>query len=269
MSEEIVEPVPVIIVQRQTVDWALLTPESFRPLSEAFCRLWGKPDDYVFRLMQLWDETFSVGYFETRARLKAISTSNLSALPGVEFIPYDNYRNIPDKRAFYLFMDDDDWAGPTLGAVLGAQSPDAHKALLWRAANIGSPQQEYPVFVWGLNGRCMTNNYAVSSVWLNHLARLPDVVQHSTATRTLAAVGEIVQLDAALTASNKSPCSSVSLDRGLQGDLSPEKLAALVEDYLARMATRLPEHMWAAPWIEPLVAETVALFREVSDSRIR
>jgi hypothetical protein len=259
----------VIIVQRQTLDWASLTPAQFRPLSETFCRLWGKPDNYVFRLMQLWDETFSVGYFATRARLKAISTNNLSTLPGVEFIPYDSYRNIPDAHAFYLFMDDDDWAGPDLGAALGAQSPEVHKALLWRAANIGSPQQEYPVFVWGLNGRCMTNNYAVSSVWLNHLERLQDVVQHSLAAQTLTTLGDIVQLDAALTASNKSPCSSVSLDRGLRGDLSPDNLAALVDDYLARMATRLPEHMWAAPWIEPLVAETVALFRDVSASRIR
>lgn len=257
----------VIIVQRQTLDWAALTPDSFRPLSQAFCRLWGKPDDYVFRLMQLWDSTFSLGYFATRARLKAISTRNLSALPGVTFVPYDGYRNIPDRRGFYLFMDDDDWAGPELGAVLAGQSPEQQPALLWRATNIGSPQQEYPVFVWGLNGRCMTNNYAVSSVWLDHLQRLDKVVQHASAAQTLAAMGDVMQLDAAITASNKSPCSSVSLDRGLQGDLSPAKLAALVDDYLARMANLLPEHMWMAPWVQPLVDESVALFRAVSDSR--
>ncbi|HSC76145.1 MAG TPA: hypothetical protein VLB90_07920 [Pseudomonadales bacterium] len=258
----------VIIVQRQTLDWAALTPDAFKPLSVDFCRLWGKPDDYVFRLMQLWDKTFSVGYFETRARLKAISARNLLSVSGVEFVPYDGYHNIPDKKAFYLFMDDDDWAAPDLGAVLSAQSPDTHKALLWRAVNIGSPQQEYPAFVWGLNGRCMTNNYAVSSVWLNHLQRLDEVTQHAAAATTLAKFPDIVQLDVAITASNKSPCSSVSLDRGLNGDLSPEKLAALVEDYLARMATLLPEHIWMAQWVAPLVTETVALFSEVSASRI-
>ena len=245
-----------------------MTPESFRPLSMAFCRLWGKPDDYVFRLMQLWNETFAIGYFETRARLKAISTRNLSSLTGVEFVPYDGYRNIPDKRAFYLFMDDDDWAGPDLGPVLSAQSPEEHNALLWRAVNIGSPQQEFPAFVWGLNGRCMTNNYAVSSAWLNHLQKLDEVTQHAAASATLARLADIVQLDVAITASNKSPCSSVSLDRGLDGDFSPEKLAGLVEDYLARMKTLLPEHIWMAQWVAPLVAETVALFYEVSASRI-
>lgn len=259
----------VIIVQRQTLDWSALTHEAFRPMSADFCRLWGKPEDYVFQLMQLWDETFAISYFETRAKLKALSTRNLTSVAGVEFIPYNGYQSIPDRHGFYLFMDDDDWAAPDLGVVLAEQSPEEHSALLWRAVNIGSPQQEYPVFVWGLNGRCMTNNYAVSSVWLNHLRKLDAMVQHAAAAKTLASFGEVVQLDVAITASNKSPCSSVSLDRGLDGNLSPEKLAALVEDYLARMATLLPEHMWMAQWVAPLVAETVALFSEVSASRIR
>jgi hypothetical protein len=233
----------VIVVQRQTLDWAAQTPDSFRPLSEAFCRLWSKPEDYVFRLMQLWNRTFSIGYFETRAKLKAISTRNLLSISGIEFVPYNSYKNIPDKRAFYLFMDDDDWAGADLGVILGAQSPDAH-------------------------GRCMTNNYAVSNVWLDHLSRLDSVIQHYTASLTLAALDKPLQLNAVLTASNKSPCSSVSLDRGLGGDLSPEKLATLVDDYLTRMATLLPEHVHSAQWVAPLVAETVALFRDVSASRI-
>jgi hypothetical protein len=257
----------VVIVQRQTLDWASMTPDVFRPLSADFCRLWGKPDDYVFRLMQLWDDTFALGYFETRARLKAISTRNLSSLSGVEFIPFEGYRNIPDRQGFYLFMDDDDWAGPELGSVLAAQSTESHSALLWRAANVGSPQQEFPVFVWGLNGRCMTNNYAVSSVWLNHLQKLDTVVQHALAAKTLAGLHDVIQLDVAITASNKSPCSSVSLDRGLQGDFSSVKLVALVDDYLTRMATLLPEHMWMAQWVAPLVAEVMHLFQQVSDSR--
>lgn len=257
-----------IIVQRQTLDWSSLTPDSFLPLSQAFCRLWSKPENYVFQLMQLWDRTFAMGYFETRARLKAISTVNMAALPGVEFIPYEGYRNIPDRRGFYLFMDDDDWAGPMLGEVLAAQDPDAHNALLWRTVSVGGPQQEYAVFVWGLNGRCMTNNYAVSNVWLQHLQRLSGVVQHADAIVTLSGMGPLPQLDAALTASNKSPCSSVALDRGLAGDLSPPKLVALVEDYVARMAAVPDEHTLMVPWLRPLLAESVALFRAVSASRL-
>lgn len=257
----------VIIVQRQTLDWTALTPDSFRPLSQAFCRLWGKPDDYVFQLMQLWDRTFGISYFATRARLKAISTRNLSSLPGTTFVAYDGYRNIPDQRAFYLFMDDDDWAAPALGPVLAAQDPVQQQALLWRTVSVGGPQQEHAVFVWGLNGRCMTNNYAVSHCWLQHLQRLGEVVQHVTAISTLAAMGDLPQLDVALTASNKSPCSSVALDRGLAGDLSPEKLAALVDDYVLKMAAVPAEQLLMVPWLRPLLDETLALFRAVSDSR--
>lgn len=257
----------VIIVQRQTLDWGNLTPEQFQHVSRPFCRLWRKPEDYVYRLMQLWDNTFSFSYFETRARLKALSESNLASLPATEFVRYSGYGNIPDRRGFYLFMDDDDWASAELGPMLAAQDPDAQPALLWRTVSVGGPQQEYPVFVWGLNGRCMTNNYAVSSLWLDHLAKLGTVVQHVDAIFTLADMGPLPQLDAALTASNKCPCSSVALDRGLGGELVPAKLAALVDDYVTKMAS-LPDEHWAmAPWLRPWLGESLALFRAVIASR--
>ena len=257
----------VIVVQRQTLDWSTLTEEAFRPLSAEFCRLWGKPTDYVFRLMQLWNATLSVDYFQTRAALKGIAEKNL-AETDAQIIPYQGYNNIPDTNGFYVFLDDDDWVAPDIAAILSLQSPAQQKALLWRTISIGSPQQEHPVFVWGLNGRCMTNNYAVSGVWLDHLKKINQVAQHAEAEKTLASFAGVEQLDAALTASNKSPCSSVSLDRGLQGDFSSEKLASLVEAYLQKMATLTPEHLWMGEWSAPWIAQTVALFRRVSDSRL-
>lgn len=244
-----------------------MTVEDFRSLSEEFCRLWSKPADYVFRLMQLWNKTFSFDYFHTRAALKAIALRNVQASDAV-FIPYQQYQNIPDRNGLYVFLDDDDWVAPDIAAVLATQSPENNAALLWRTISVGSPQQRHPVFVWGLNGRCMTNNYAVSGVWLDHLKKLDQVVQHAEAEKTLATLPNIKQLDAALTASNKSPCSSVSLDRGLQGNFSSENLATLVDEYLKKMATRTPEHLWMGAWAAPWIAETVALFQTVSDSRI-
>ena len=258
---------PVMVIQRQTLDWSNMTVESFRPLSEDFCRLWSKPADYIFRLMQLWNKTFSLDYFQTRAALKAIALRNMHASDAV-FVPYQQYQNIPDQNGFYVFLDDDDWVAPDIAAVLAAQLPEKHDALLWRTISIGSPQQEHPVFIWGLNGRCMTNNYAVSGVWLDHLKKLDQVIQHARAERTLSVLSKIQQLDVALTASNKSPCSSVSLDRGLQGNLSSEHLKKMVDEYLKKMATRTPEHLWMGEWSAPWIEETVALFQVVSDSRI-
>lgn len=257
-----------IVVQRQTLDWSSMTEEKFRPLSEDFCRLWGKPADYVFRLMQLWNKTFSVDYFHARAELKAIALRNVQVSDAV-FIPYQNYKNIPDQNGFYVFLDDDDWVAPDIAAVLAAESPEGNAALLWRTISVGSPQQEHPVFIWGLNGRCMTNNYAVSGVWLDHLKKVEQVVQHSVAERTLAFLPNIKQLDVAVSASNKSPCSSVSLERGLQGDLSSENLARLVDEYLKKMAMRTPEHLWMGAWAAPWIEETVAFFQAVNVSRIR
>lgn len=262
------QKVPVIVVQRQTLDWQAMTEAAFRPLSEDFCRLWGKPTDYVFRLMQLWNATFAVDYFQTRAALKAIAAKNL-AETDAQVVPYQNYNNIPDANGFYVFLDDDDWVAPAIAAVLSTQSPEQHDALLWRTVSIGSPQQEHPVFVWGLNGRCMSNNYAASGVWLDHLRKINQVVQHAEAEKTLASFASVEQLDAALTASNKSPCSSVSLDRGLQGDFSSEKLAGLVDGYLKKMATMTPDHLWMGAWSAPWITQTIALFQRVSDSRIR
>ncbi len=258
----------VIVVQRQTLDWSAMTVDKFREPSAVFCRLWGKPDDYVFKLMQLWDATFSLGYFQTRAALKAIAQSNI-ADADVQFVVFQSYNNIPDQQGFYVFLDDDDWVYPEISTVLCEQDAEKHAALLWRSMNIGSPQQEHPVFIWGLNGRCMTNNYAVSGIWLNHLQQIDQVVQHAAAEKTLAAMGEVMQLDAVLTASNKSPCSSVSLDRGLQGDFSSKKLAQLVDDYLKKMASMTAEHLWMGAWSAPWIAQTIALFERVSTSRIR
>ncbi len=258
---------PVFVVQRQTLDWSTMTVETFRSVSEDFCRLWGKPADYVFRLMQLWNQTFALDYFQTRAALKNIALLNITE-SDAQFIPYQNYNNIPDSKGFYIFLDDDDWVSPDIATVLSAQSPETEQALLWRTVSVGSPQQEHPVFVWGLNGRCMTNNYAVSGVWLDHLQKISQVAQHAAAEKTLANFAAVKQLDAALTVSNKSPCSSVSLDRGLQGDFSSEKLASLVEGYLQKMAMLTPEHLWMGEWSAPWIAQTVALFQKVSDSRI-
>lgn len=246
-----------------------MTYEWFQQPSADFCRLWGKPANYVFRLAKLWDATFSCHYFSVRAQLKQIAERNIAEANDIIFVPYQQYSNIPDSKSFYIFMDDDDWLAPEISDFLQQYDTDEHAALLWRSMNVGGSQQEHPVFIWGLNGRCMTNNYAVSGVWLNHLQRIHAVTQHAVAEKTLATMENIRQLDAVLTASNKSPCSSVALDRGLQGNFTSTNLSCLVDDYLTKMATLTPAHLWMGQWAEPWIAEVVQLFQTVSASRIR
>jgi len=261
----------VVLVLRQTVDWTTLSDEQFRAQSQDFCKLWGKPDDYVWHLFQLWNKTFAIDYRVVRQQLKDISLRNFHQAKDVSFVPYQRYENIPQQSGYYLFVDDDDWIDPHITQHLSQQLrvfAEAPPLILWRSANIGSPNQEFVVFVWGMNGRCMTNNYAVHRSWLQPFSKMHQVLQHKDAEKVFGEGIKIPHLDCALTVSNKSPISSVSLDRGLNGDLSSEKLVALVDSYLARMRAVQDSELVYMPWSRPLIDETIAVFERVMASRI-
>ena len=247
-----------------------LSDEQFREQARAFCQLWGKPDDYVWQLFQLWNATFKTDYRAVRHQLKQISLTNFRQAHGVTFIPFQHYQNLSQHDGYYLFLDDDDWMDPDIVLHLSTQlrtCPEAPPLILWRSANIGSPNQEHVVFVWGMNGRCMTNNYAVHSSWLQPFSKIHQVLQHKDAEKLFDAGEKIPHLDCALTVSNKSPVSSVSLDRGLQGDLSSAKLITLVENYLTRMRAVKDSELVYMPWSRPLVNETIAVFERVMVSK--
>lgn len=258
----------IVVAQRQTLDWASISLDEFHQQSRLFCRLWSKPEEYVWQLRELWDATFRMTYLQTRAALKAQSERQIASIPRICFVPYQQYANIPQYDVPYLFVDDDDWVSPTIVQELLPALPAEYCAVLWRAVNIGSPQQETAMFVWGLNGRCMTNNYAMSGRWLRETGRLPEFIQHFDAMTAMATLPPVVQLDLTVTATNKSPCSSVSLDRGLAGDLRSEKLVALVEGFVDRVTHRLAENVWQAPWVELPVKEITSVFQQVLESRL-
>lgn len=260
----------IVLVQRQTRDWLRLSDSEFHQQSIAFCALWGKPPDYVWRLFQLWNQTFSVDYRSVRAQLKQVALANIQSARDVEFVPYQGYDNIPQQQGYYLFLDDDDWVDPQIAAHLQQHLnvfSSAPPLLLWRSANMGSPQQEHVVFVWGQNGRCMTNNYAVHGSFLQPFSRIHEVLQHKDAAVLFERATGVPHLDGALTVSNKSPISSVSLDRGLQGELKPERLIALVENYLERMRKVEDIELVYIPWSRSLIDQTIHLFDQVLRSR--
>lgn len=263
-------PLDIVVVQRQTVDWNNLTDEEFQAQSRDFCALWGKPPDYVWNFFILWNRTFGMDYRVVRQKLKDISRQNCQQAQAVTFVPYQQYRNIPEKRAYYIFLDDDDWIDPLISSHLQEQLenyPELPSLLLWRSANIGSPNQEHVVFVWGMNGRCMTNNYAVHQSLLKPFSMIDQFLQHKDAAAVIEKQSGIPHLDCALTISNKSPISSVSLDRGLDGDLSPSRLVTLVESYLERMRRVEDRELVYMPWSRPLLQKTIHLFEQVLSSR--
>lgn len=262
--------VDVVLVQRQTVEWLKLSDDEFRDQARHFCALWGKAPDYVWDLFLLWNKTFTTDYRLIRQQLKDISLENFQQAQGVVFVPYRQYSNIPATLSYYLFLDDDDWIDPQVRIHLQQQLnhfPESPPLLLWRSANVGSPNQEHVVFVWGQNGRCMTNNYAVHGSWLRPFSKIQHVLQHKDAAVLFQQQHDVPHLDCALTVSNKSPVSSVSLDRGLNGDLSPERLVSLIEHYVERMHRVEDRELVYMPWSKPLLQKTICIFEKVLASK--
>lgn len=256
----------ILIVQRQTLDWESLDLASFRTASRDFCRRLGKPDDFVFRLASLWNDCFGCSYFETRARIKAISEAHNRQIAGTRFQAYTPDRSISLDEAGYVFIDDDDWFSPELGSALAPVTGDDN-FLLWRCTNIGSPNQAQPVFFWGLNGRCMTNNYMAAGHWVRRQGSLEGAYWHKDAIRSIEAEPSVDQLDRCLSVANKGPVSSMSLIRGLGGSREPEALIALIEKYLHHMDSVGSGDLAHIPWAEPLLRETIDVYRDVQASR--
>ena len=67
----------VFVVQRQTLEWSTMTIGNISLCIGRFLPFVGKPSDYVFRPMQLWNETFALDYFQTR-RIKNIALLNIA-----------------------------------------------------------------------------------------------------------------------------------------------------------------------------------------------
>jgi hypothetical protein len=257
----------VVLVQRQTLDWNLMTKPLFRESSKAFCRLWGRPEDQAYRMMDLWDAAFRVGYFETRHRVKEIASANIMSLDGIQHVPYKNYENIPNLPALYVFIDDDDWLAPDLANILLSQDVDLYDGILWRVASIGIANQKHAIFSWGMNGRCMTNNYAINSDWLDGLRRLPEVRQHGEAVKTFSRLDRQTQLDRVLSVTNKNPCSSVTMESDLKGEFHTDRLVQMLKVYVAKIQRISPSDLTQLSWAAPYIDQTVELFEKILASR--
>jgi hypothetical protein len=252
------------------MEWKNLSDNDFYLQSKKFCKLWGKPEDTVWNYFHLWNRTFQIDYRNVRQQLKTISLENIQQSQQIEFIPYQHYLNIPPRAGYYIFLDDDDWVDPDISLNLHDKLtafPILPHLLLWRSANIGSPTQEHVIFVWGMNGRCMTNNYAVHSDWLKPFEKIEQVIQHKDANKLFEANKATPHLDCALTVSNKSPISSVSLDRGLNGEFTQERLIWLVESYLERIRMTSDSELAYIPWAKACLEKTAQVFESVIASR--
>ena len=75
----------IYVVERQSPDWARLDERYFDEM-RAFARMIGRPENMMVDYVRLWDDTFPLGFFQVRARLKEIARASRADMPGVERI---------------------------------------------------------------------------------------------------------------------------------------------------------------------------------------
>lgn len=257
---------PLFIVLRQSPDW---TTQTYADLDKTrdFCRMIGRPEDFIIERVKLWDRTFTTSFYSTRQAMKEFSLENFRSVAGATLVPLEQVRDVLEPNAFYLFTDDDDWYDPAIGESLEAFDPKKCVAVLWGSAIFGRGIR------LRMDGIFHTNSYAVSGAFLLHRPdNLDRVSQHFYAQRTfkrkpmtfirrlgfrtllqrvfVPGFRTVVHSNSYCSATNKHPASTLVLE-SLGDNPTPEMLKALISDSLDanRGATVPSEFLWAQPYM--------------------
>jgi hypothetical protein len=251
------QPPTVIVVQRQSPDWSNID-QSYWDGLENFEKLIGWPSGTIRPLIDLWNSTMSVSFFDIRQRMKEISQANLARVQTVTCIDLPRYRAEIDPQALYVFTDDDDWFAPDLAPRLG-QIDSKADGIVWRSVRYDGDLEVRP-----LDGFCYTNNYAV---WGRVLARRPELVriveQHTSAAEAL----DLSAVDIRLSITNKHPCSMVRLRKAATGWSDRGSLAAWITEVQEHVRRR-PDLVGAGVgWAYPEVNAARAALSGISIAR--
>lgn len=237
------------IVLRQSPDWDTISMDEFEQQSKAFCRLINRPENLVNEIVQLWNQSFAISFFETRQALKQIAQQSLKNVKNVKIIPIDELKPIP--AAIYLFIDDDDWIQPDIVNYFSKQDINNFDGFRWGSVNFDGRKPEL-VVRRAFDGMCFTNNYAVSGRYLT-LQNKDSVYQHWIATGTFQQL-QIKQFLHYLTITNKHPASTVYLENSLADDFSTQRLVSVVSEFNQNMqyleSIDLAELSWAKPYMQ-------------------
>lgn len=248
---------PVVIVRRQSPNWANVGEGYWRDLAE-FERMLKRPEGSVRRLIENWDRRIRLPFFEVRRRMAEITDANLARQGRASIIDLETFRRGIDGRAIYTFIDDDDWFDPDLAQRLAAL-PIGGDGVVWRSVRYAGRLE-----VRELDGYCHTNNYAVLGSSLVGRPEAAALAEQHFRVIELVASGELKLdlVDVQLSITNKHPASTLMMERAaeLYGEDGPRRW---VEDFKAAMREPLdgPELGldWAAPEIDAVRALVEAL----------
>ncbi len=270
---------PVYIILRQSPDWATQTYADLDK-TRSFCKIIGRPENYIIDRVLLWDKTFKFSFFTARQIIKDISIENFRNVEGATLVPLADISSVLDRKAFYLFTDDDDWYHPQVARHSAKIDPRACDAILWKSAVVGDGlklQEEHdthtghsPIYI-DFN----TNGYAVSGeVLLQKPGNLERVTQHFEAQAafirksyasvirhigyaslyrrlTVRNYRSIVRIPEYLSITNKHAASTFTLT-SVGDELVPERMVDVVRKrFDSNKKISLPDNLsWARPMLD-------------------
>jgi hypothetical protein len=253
----------LLIVLRQSPDWSRITRQEYHEQSREFCRSIGRPLDQMNDIVDLWDSTFRVSYFETRQEMKEIAKTNLRAVRDAQTVELADFR--ADSARTICFVDDDDWFAPDLAEHLDCTL--GCDGFIWTHVAVGSPA--YPLRTWPAGTSelmCFTNNYAVSAEYARRNG-IAEVAQHWHADAVFRSL-RIGSIPLPLSVANKHPASLVFLERNLEGQFTHDKLKDSIATFV-RGTSLVDEHLLTGiEWARSLILEVNRRFAQVLASAI-
>ncbi|WP_353570408.1 hypothetical protein [Candidatus Albibeggiatoa sp. nov. BB20] len=249
------------VVLRQSPNWHTITTAEFEQQSKAFCRLIGRPENLVNEIVSLWNQSFGISFFATRQTLKQIAQQSLQKVKNIHIISIDQLQRLEQMNSgTYLFIDDDDWIQPNISDFFSSQDIDDFDGYRWGSVNFDGRKAEL-IVRRTFDETCFTNNYAVSSRYLNAQS-LDSVYQHWIATATFQQL-QIKQCPYYLTVTNKHPASTVYLEHSLANDFSSQRLISVVREFNQKMQLLETCDLAELGWAKPYMQQTRGFYQEL------
>jgi hypothetical protein len=180
-------------------------------------------------MVDLWNETFGISFFEVRSQMKRISHGNFTSIKHTEFLEDAKMLDLQgDKGSIVVFTDDDDWIDPDIFKYLSPYVAD-YEGFTWGSAVFGKRDGK-PLELREIDGFCYTNNYAVA---LKNIAEfgIEKSFQHFNANITFKKI-KTKKVDRYLSITNKHPGSTLFLEQSLKDNFSSRALIDAIRKYL-------------------------------------
>ncbi len=199
----------LVLFRRSNFHWASHDQDRFE---DAVCEYSvGIAPRYLDGLVR-WEKTFSMTFFEFRARLAELTLKNWARLDVDLILMFSDVTDIPQKPNHLIIpVDDDDWFSPRLTEVL--RSGGMVAAARWSSIEMGSTASPYKLHY---SKMIPTNGYASSWETLEPLTDVEKKVAlmwHASADENLR-FPKWSNIEDHLSMSIKWPSSSESLKSG-------------------------------------------------------